>query len=313
MKYAGTVNLAIAARLYVAVQVAIVSSAGTAVAGFEMRVTGPTSLEGFARRIRQTDQRQLEQALERAGLQLPRAVHITLIPEHDPRARQTPAWIVGRAFGSQDVVVFPERVMSYPHNSLSSVVRHEIVHLALSARAGGQPLPRWFHEGVAVSVEARWGLSGSLRLLLAAAENPAVADLDRLFDSDRQAETSQAYSLAAALIDDVRQRHGAAAPGAIARHVAGGTPFDRAFALETGETTDEAAARAWRAYRRWGQWVPVVTSPTSLWTLILLLAFVAFVARAYQRQRRRRLWDEEENAQRIVVNHRGSESRGGDE
>jgi hypothetical protein len=42
--------------------------------------------------------------------------------------------------------------------------------------------------------------------------------------------------------------------------VAHGTLFAHAFELQTGETPDEAAARAWQRYRRWTSWIPVVTS-----------------------------------------------------
>ncbi len=39
----------------------------------------------------------------RAGLNIPPQVHVTLIPELDPRARVTPVWIVGLASGSHDI------------------------------------------------------------------------------------------------------------------------------------------------------------------------------------------------------------------
>ena len=133
-------------------------------------------------------------------------------PDHF--AYEGPGWIVGRAFDSSDVVIFPARVGSYPYGSLESVVWHEVVHLALSAQAGDRPLPRWFHEGVAMSVEKGWGVTSQVRLLLATGGHPGLADLGRLFDSEAQLETASAYLLAAALVSDMRRRHGAAAPGA---------------------------------------------------------------------------------------------------
>jgi len=96
---------------------------------------------------------------------LPERIAVVLLPEDDPRARAIPVWVVGLAAGAQDVVILPQRVLAYPYDSIESVFRHEVAHLALSARAGGRPLPRWFHEGVAMSVDAGWSLSGQLRLL----------------------------------------------------------------------------------------------------------------------------------------------------
>jgi hypothetical protein len=264
----------------------------------DLTVETPASLAQVADRVRDVDRQQLAGALARAGLNIPPRIHVTLIPENDPRARVTPVWIVGLASGSHDIAIFPERIGSYPvshpYDSLESAVWHEVVHLALSAQAGGGPLPRWFHEGVAMSVEKGWGLTSQVQLLLAAGSNPGLSDLGRLFDSESQPETASAYLLAAALVSDMRARHGAATPGAIVDRVARGEAFAHAFALETGETPSEAAAQAWQVYRRWTSWVPVMTSASSLWFGIMALALVAFLVTLRNRWRRRHQWDQEE-------------------
>ena len=260
----------------------------------DLTVEAPPSLAIAADRVGNVDRQQLTTALARAGLEVPLRVRVTLLPEDDPRARATPRWIVGLAFGSRDVVIFPDRVGPYPHGSLESVVWHEVVHLAVSAQAGGRRLPRWFHEGVAMSVERDWGFTSQARLLFATVGDPGIAELGRLFDSDAQRETASAYLLAAALVADVRERHGAAAPGAIVNLVARGTPFARAFELHTDDTPDEAAARAWRLYRRWTSWIPFITSGSAVWLVIMGLALVAFVVNLRRRARSRRRWDHEE-------------------
>ncbi len=263
-------------------------------AELDLTVEAPASLAPVADRVRHVDRQQLVGALARAGLNIPPQIRVTLIAEDDLRARATPVWIVGLASGSHDIVIFPERIGSYPYDSLESVVWHEAVHLALSAQAGDRPLPRWFHEGVAMSVEKGWGVTSQVQLLLAAGGNLGLANLERLFNSETQPETASAYLLAAALVSGIRQRHGAAAPGAIVDRVARGAVFAEAFALETGDTPDEAAARAWQIYRRWTSWIPVVTSASSLWIGILALAVLAFLATLRKRWRRRRQWDQEE-------------------
>lgn len=260
-------------------------------------VEAPPTLAPVAARILDIDRARLVDALSRAGLSPPSDARITLVPEEHARARATPPWVAAQAFGSREILIFPARIGSYPHDSLETVVWHEVVHLALSARAGGRPLPRWFHEGVAMSVESGWGVGSQLRLMLAAGGNPSLADLNRLFASDAQPENASAYLLAAALVSDVRRRHGAAMPGAIAARVALGTPFRQAFAAETGEVPETAADRAWAAYRRWGSWIPVVTGGEFVWLAILVLAFVAFAASLRRRARQRRRWDEEEDGE----------------
>lgn len=281
---------AAAAALVVVGALAADASAGS----IDVTVQAPASLEAMAERVRDVEWPPLEEALVRAGLEPPPRVRVTLVGEDDPAARATPSWIVGQAFGSLDVVVFPARVGAYPYGSLESVLWHEVVHLALSVQARGQPLPRWFHEGVAMSIERGWGFTSQVRLGLAAAGEPGLADLGRLFNSNAEPETARAYLLASTLIADLRQRHGAAAPGTIVGLVSRGIPFPRAFELHTGETQEAAAARVWRLYQGWTSWIPVVTGASALWVAILGLAVIAFVASRARRRRRRELWNEEE-------------------
>lgn len=263
-------------------------------ASAQIIVDAPPSLAAAKTRIEETNLPRLRDSLERAGLELPSPIRIVLLPGDDPRARALPDWIVGFALGEHDIVIMPERVVSYPYDSLESVVRHEVAHLALTTRAGGRDLPRWFHEGVAVSVDSGWNTEGRLRLLLAVASAPRIQQLTRLFESDSQSETTLAYLLATVLVDDLRQRHGSGVPGAIAARVAIGTSFDDAFRLETSETPGAATERAWAVYQRWTAWIPSLTGPSAAWTIILCLAIAAYVAQRRRRARRRRQWDDEE-------------------
>ena len=266
----------------------------------DLTVEAPSSLAPAADRVRRMDREQLAQALARVGLTIPPQIHITLIAEDDLRARAVPVWIVGLASGERDIAMFPERIGSYPYDSLETVVWHEVVHLALAAQAGNRPLPRWFHEGVAMSVERGWGVTSQVRFLLAAGNSADLADVERLFKARTQPDSASAYLLAAALVSDVQRRHGAAVPGAIVDRVAHGAGFVDAFVLETGETPDETAARVWQIYRRWTSWIPAVTSAFSLWIGILVLAAVAFSVTRRKRWQRRRQWDREELGTSIV-------------
>jgi hypothetical protein len=258
---------------------------------FDLTIDAPPELASISDHLRTVDWQPLAAALAGAGLSVPARIHTTLIPEDDARARGTPSWIVGAAYGSEDVRIFPARVGSYPYGSLESVFSHEVVHLALTAQAGDGTLPRWFHEGVAMSVQRGWGATSQVRLLITAAGDPDLPALERLFISEAEPETARAYLLAAALVSDLRRRHGSAAPGAIADRVARGTSFERAFVLHTGETPGEAAGRAWRIYQRWTSWV-LVTSRSGLWGAIMALAFAAFVVTLRKRARRRLRWDD---------------------
>ena len=282
-----------AAVVLLAALLSLVPAAATA----SLTIDAPPQLRGAAERLRAMDLQPLDAALRRAGLALPGEIRIELIPDDDARARTVPEWIVGLAFGEHDVAIFPGRVVSYPYDSLESVLRHEIAHLALNAAAGGRAMPRWFHEGVATSVDAGWGIGAQVRLTTVMIARSDAAALERLFASGLESEARHAYLLSAVLIHDLRRRHGDDTPGSIARGIAAGTSFVQAFADETGETPEAAAALAWQAYRRWTAWLPAMTSATATWALILVLAFAAYAAQLRRRWRRRREWDEEDETE----------------
>jgi hypothetical protein len=263
-------------------------------AAAEIVATSPPSLRPLAARLEQIDQRPLAAALAAAGLEMPPRIDVTLVPDEDALARQTPRWIVGWAFGTRDIIIFPDRIGSYPTDSLESTFTHEVAHLALTGAAGGGDLPRWFHEGVAVFVERGWGLGSEWRLLVATAREPTIADVNRLFRSEAQLASQEAYLLATVLVEDVGRHARRDWPGAVARRVAAGTPFARAFALETGTTPDAAAVRAWESYRRWTTWLALAGDPSAVWLLILTLASVAVFVRRRTNLRRRMRWAEDE-------------------
>ena len=79
---------------------------------------------------------------------MPPLVKVTLIPETDARARATPRWVAGAAFGSHDVAIFPARVGSYPYAALVSDVQRRhgaAVPGAIADRvANGASFPRAF-------------------------------------------------------------------------------------------------------------------------------------------------------------------------
>ena len=194
-----------------------------------LSVDAPSSLTPAAARVRAVDLEELRRALDGAGLTLPDDVHVTLVADADARAQRIPRWVVGLASGTRDIVIFPERVPPYPYDSIESVLRHEIAHLALALQAGGAPLPRWFHEGVAMSVDTGWDTAGRLRLLMEMIRNPRTERVGQLFASEVQQDGALAYGLSAALVADLQRRHGRHIVVALAARVSAGVPFPEAF------------------------------------------------------------------------------------
>lgn len=264
-------------------------------------VEAPTALEPVAARLRALDPVQTEGAARLVGLDDPGPpIRVLLAGEGSVQALSAPPWVAGYALPEQGVVVLlPARSPRYPDSTLEDLLRHEIAHVLVGRASGHRPLPRWFHEGVAMIAGLAWGLEEQTRLaatLLRGGEVPMAA-VDLRFAGGEEGEIRSAYTLSGAFIRDLLRRHGREAIGATLSGVAAGLPFEEAFARATGTTLAEAERVFWESQTFWYRWVPFLSSSVVLWILITLLALWAIQRRRRRDAARLAAWEDEEAAQ----------------
>jgi hypothetical protein len=256
----------------------------------------PPALSGEVAGLRWLPPERWEAVTELVGLDAPGPpIRVLLVPEEHPLARRTPRFIQGFAVAEQSVVVLlPERVSSYPYDSASALLTHEVTHVLLARAAGGRPLPRWFQEGVALLAARDWALADRERLLVGGLSGvpPSTAALERAFSGEGYA-TDTAYAIAGALAQELVRRHGRAAVAGIAREVAAGRPFPEAFAAVTGAGLPAFEAAFWRRFRLLYRWVPFLTSGAALWLGVTALAMLAMARRRARDAEIRRRWASE--------------------
>jgi hypothetical protein len=238
-------------------------------------------------------------------------IAVVLADEGSAAARRVSPWTAGLAIGSAGhIVLFPSRSPRYPHDTLEDVLRHEVAHVLISRAAGGRPVPRWFHEGLAVAVERPWGLEDRSRLAWELVMGPRLTlrEIDALFDGGQGAQ-SRAYSLSAAVVRDIIRAHGSAAPAGILRLVNANVGFDQAVASVAGRPLGAVEEGFWNRQRVWTVWMPLVTSGTVVWLVVIVIAALAVWRRRRRAAAIRRRWDEEERAsaerdgQDVETNH----------
>jgi hypothetical protein len=282
---------------------ALLLAATGAAAGPLVVIEAPPRLAGEARELRGLDAAILEPALRLVGLDEPGEsgppITVVLAPEDSAAARSAPGWVMGFADASRSVaVLLPERVPHYPDRNLAALYRHEITHILIDRAARGRPVPRWFHEGLAMAAGREGGLEGRARVALAVLVKGEVSldRVDRAFAGGER-EVESAYALAEDLVQDLLSRHGGGdepVSATILRGVGRGASFAEAFRAATGESLEAAEASYWKRRTFWNRWLPLVASGTGLWIGITLLALVAFQRRRARDARLRRLWNEEE-------------------
>ena len=265
----------------------------------KLDVDAPAEFDGVAERIRNYDPTPLLGTVWLSALQgVTAPIRVRLAPEAAARRDGVPDWVVGYAASARDLIVlFPTRTPSYPDDSLESVLRHEIAHVLIGRAARGRPLPRWFSEGLAITVERPWGLTDRTRLIWTRVIDGrmSLVTLDRRFGQGRVA-AERAYAISGALVRRLIQEYGAEAPGRILSLVAVDRSFDAALRLTIGRSIRSLELEFMRSQSVVERWLPVVTSGYTLWSAVTLLALVAIWTHRRKRQARRRQWEEEEAA-----------------
>ena len=262
-------------------------------------IDAPPELAAARGRLASFDRAPLAGIVRTVGLAEPGApIQVVLADETSTVARESSPWTAGFAISNAGLIVlFPSRSPVYPHDTLEDVLRHEVAHVLIGRAAGGRPVPRWFHEGLAVAVERPWGLEDQSRLVweLIAGPRLTVREIDALFDGGQSAQ-SRGYSLSAALVRDLIREHGGEAPAAMLRLVAAGVSFDRAVATVAGQPLGAVEDGFWDRQRVWTVWMPMVTSGDAFWLGLIVLAALAVWRRRRHSAKIRRRWEEEERA-----------------
>ncbi len=260
-------------------------------------VEAPPELAQAAARVRALADEDFGPELRMIGAgTFDRPIRIVLAPLDSGLARRAPSWVSGYAMGAvSTIVLFPQRVPSYPDRNLEALVRHEIAHLLVFQASGGRPLPRWFNEGVATVAALEWGIGDRARYAAAViGSGPrSLHALDDAF-SGAGGSVTAAYALSAAFTRSLQQRFGADVIRRIIAGVKRGMPFRAAFRAATGTTLGEVEHDFFGREAFWNTWVPFLTSSGVLWLAITALALFAIHRRRIRDRRLRESWAAED-------------------
>jgi hypothetical protein len=280
--------------------IVLTSAASAAQAPPSLVVQAPPALAAVKARVDAMETHALADIVRLVGLDAAGPpVRVVLAEEGSEWARDITPWTAGYAVGDASLIVlFPARSPSYPHDSLEDVLRHEVAHVLIDRAAAGRPVPRWFHEGLAMAAERPWGFRDRTRLASAVLLGPrlGLTDVDRLFRGD-QGAAERAYALSAAQVRDLMNEYGATAPAAILGGVAQDLPFDTAVARVTGRSIAAFETAFWDRQRTWTLWVPLVASSTTVWMVIIGIAALAVRRRRRRAAEIRWHWEQEEARQ----------------
>jgi hypothetical protein len=254
----------------------------------------------------------MQQLLEDMSLEGLGPVRVIIAESDEEFAELTdggvPDWGVGCAIANRDLIVLKSpRIVTYPLQ-MEKVVVHELAHIATARVLGSVRVPRWFDEGVAMTVAGQWRLSQSSAMASAVLFNRLIplAELEGRFPEGIQ-EARLAYAESFRAVEFLRSATEHEHVGGLVNAVRVAGSFDAALDGRMGMTRAGFYAAADEFFEeRFGigllltGWNPVLLAAG-------LLAVLAAVLRVRGRRRKLREWEREERVG-TRVERRGNRS-----
>jgi hypothetical protein len=186
---------------------------------------------------------------------------------------------------------------SFLRPNMERVLIHEMSHVALHRAVDGQPVPRWFTEGVAIHQAGEHSLArirtlwdGTLR-----GDLVPLSRLSRAFPA-RHDEVNLAYAQSADLVRRMLDGEGDRVRfGRLIAKLREGTPFAQAFHGAYGVTLERFEQRWIGELRhRFGRWPSLLMGLTGVWALAAGLLVVGYVRTRRRHRATLRRWAIEE-------------------
>ena len=117
---------------------------------------------------------------------------------------------------------------------LLNILRHELAHLAIDQRIGGEGIPTWLNEGMA----CYFGGWGGMQAGQVPAQPLPLSQLDQAFRRGDRDSQEQAYAQAQAMVCVLARKLGAAGLFKLADKLVDGTPLADAYSQLAGESLD---------------------------------------------------------------------------
>lgn len=208
-----------------------------------------------------------------------------------------PEWGGGGALGRDSIVLPVDRPSAFYASDRERILVHEIVHIALARAYGHLRLPRWFHEGLAMSLSGEFTFEEQLYLSRAILFQ-SLLPLDSLEHLNRLGQTraTVAYAEAHFAVQFLITTYGIDLVADLLQAAKRTRTFDEALNSVVGLRRQEFEQLVHAEMVKRYRFLFIVADTSLFWLGILMLAIVAFVVTRVRNHRRKNTMVLEENA-----------------
>jgi len=207
-----------------------------------------------------------------------------------------PDWGAGCAFPDRGVIVLRNPVTVPDPLHMEDVVVHEIGHVAAGRVLSGVHVPRWFHEGIAMTLAGEWRLPRS-SVLAGASASGGLIPLDELavgFPAGA-ADAMLAYSESFYAVRFLMEEAGSATPAEVLFGIAAAGSFEDGVAALSGRTLRVFERDALASFRGRFGWGVFLSRWNVLFVVLALLLLAGGAVRLARSRRLLREWELEES------------------
>ena len=210
--------------------------------------------------------------------------------------KNIPKWTDGLAAPMNHAIILKSPKWNTPDMDINPIAIHELVHIMLDRATKGNPIPRWFNEGLAVYYSGEKSYASSTLVSKALVTNSLISlsDIDDVLSFHRD-KAQLAYQQSYLAVSYLFRNYGNEAVRDIIYQLGEGNNLNQAFIKVMGLDSWEFE-QAWLQYiKKQYRWHFLVEFDNYLWILILGLFILGFILIRLRNRRTIRQWQEDED------------------
>ncbi len=206
-----------------------------------------------------------------------------------------PKWSDGLAAPLKNLIILKSPNWMPPETDNDAIAIHELTHIVLNRASKGNPIPRWFNEGLAVFYSGEKGYAASTLISKALLTNSIIplSDIDEVLQFHKE-KAQLAYQQSYLAVDYLFRHYSSNAIRQIIHKLGEGLDLNQAL-LEVIDRDLWEFEEEWYQYiKQKHRWHFLIEIENYLWVLILVLFVFGFIVIRRRNKRTIERWQEEE-------------------